>query len=108
MKQQKIPPPSQNEWHRIPFDIKIYIALRLFIAVEWTILSEKILKFLYRVDLWLFPPLAFISTYIMTSKYFPPHTIKTFAVLSTAFMFSTLTLFLIRPPKRKQFHWIKE
>jgi hypothetical protein len=60
------------------------------------------------VDLWLLPPLAFVSTYLVASKYFPSHPIKIFAVLSTAFMFSTLNLFLLRPRKwKKTAHWVK-
>ena len=86
--------PWQRKWLRIQGEV-IYVAVRL-------------MKFFYRVDLWLFPPLAFISTYLVTSKYFPAHPIKIFAVLSTAFMFLTLTLFLIRPRKWKRTaHWIK-
>lgn len=86
--------PWQRKWLRLQGEV-IYV----FVIF---------LHFIYRVDLWLFPPLAFISTYIVTTKYFPEHPVKLYAVLSTAFMFSTLTLFLIRPPKRRQYHWIKE
>lgn len=73
-------------------------------------IRHQLLKLLYRVDLWLFPPLAFLSTFLATSKYFPSHQIKLFAVLSTAFMFSTLTLFLLRPRKwkwKRIAHWVK-
>jgi len=86
----------------------MYIALRLFIAVELPRQKERILKFLYRVDLWFFPPLAFTSAYLLTSKNFPEHPIKIFGVLATAFMFSTLTLFLLRPKRwKKTSHWVR-
>lgn len=71
-------------------------------------IRHKILNGLYRVDLWLFPPLVFYSTYLLTSNNFPPHPIKIFAILSTAFMFATLTLFLLRPRKLVRiFRWVK-
>lgn len=86
--------PWQRKWLRIQGEV-IY-GFMIFINI------------LYRMDLWLFPPLAFFSAYIITSKYFPPHPIKIFAVLSTAFMFSTLNLFLLRPRKWKRIvHWVK-
>lgn len=108
MKRQKTLPISQNDWDYLPLDIQLYITAKIFLAVEFPRLTEMVLNLFYRVDLWLFPPLAFTSTYFLTARYFPAHPIKIFAVLSTAFMFSTLTLFLIRPPKRRQYHWIKE
>jgi hypothetical protein len=68
----------------------------------------KITKLIYRVDLWLLPPLAFYSTFITAQRFFPPHPISDVAVLSTAFMAMTLTLFLIRPRKWKRIaHWVK-
>ena len=108
MKPQKPNPPNQNDWERLPFDMQLYITARIFLAVEFPRIAESILKFLYRVDLWFFPPLAFLSTCLVTSKYFPPHPIKIFAILSTAFMFSTLNLFLLRPRKWKRTaYWVK-
>lgn len=107
MKSEKSKLPSPDDWKKIPLDMQLYIVLRLFIAVQLPQISESIVKHLRRIDLWLFPPLAFISTYFATTNHFPQHPIKIIVVLSCAFMFATLTLFLIRPKRRKNFHWVK-
>jgi hypothetical protein len=107
MKPLKIDPPNQSDWGKLPIDIKFYIAMRLFFAIDAPRLSDNILRFLYRVDLWLFPPLAFYSVYLLTTRDFPEHPIKMVAVLATSFMAATLTLFLIRPPKRRPYHVLK-
>ena len=108
MKQQKPLPPNRNDWKGLPLDYRIYVALRIFFIVQWPQINKIALYFLNRVDLWFFPPLAFLSTYLVTSRYFPLHPIKIFAVLATAFMASTLTLFLIRPRRwKKTRHWVK-
>jgi hypothetical protein len=86
----------------MPWDVQLYLAVRIFFNADFPRLSDKFLTLLRRADLWLFPPSAFISAYITTTKFFPPHPIKIIAVLATAFMFATLTLFLIRPARRKQ------
>ncbi len=67
---------------------------------------RKVLNNLYRSDLWLFPPLSFLSTYKATSRFFPVHPIAFDAIMATSFMAATLTLFLIRPPKKLQAHWV--
>ena len=99
MKAQKTPPPNENDWDHLPIDIQLYIAARIFLAVDLP-------SILYRVDLWFFPPLAFFATYNLALRYFPPHPITTCAILATAFMAATLTLFLLRPPKRMHAHWV--
>lgn len=108
MKPEKSKPPSHNDWQKIPLDMQLYIVLRLFIAIQLSHLAQITLKYLSRIDLWLFPPLAFISTYITTNNHFPTHPMKIHAVLSCAFMFATLTLLLIRPKQRKQVHWVRD
>lgn len=85
--------PQQRKWLRIQGEVFYTVAI--------------ITNFLSRIDLWLFPPLAFITTYFATTNQFPAHPIKMYVVLSCAFMFATLTLFLIRPKRRKVFHWVK-
>jgi hypothetical protein len=100
MKRQKIQKPNLDEWQRLPFEIKAYIVFRLFIAVDLP-------RILHRVDLWLFPPAIFFSAYLASNNNFPPHPIKMLAVLSTAFMAATLALFLLRPARRLQVHWVR-
>lgn len=82
---------SQRKWLRFQGEI-IYVCMH-------------IVEFLYRADLWLFPPFAFLATYFVAQRRFPEHIMKPYAILSVAFMSATLTLFLIRPPKR-QIHWL--
>ena len=80
----------------------------LLIQCEVVYAAVKIIKLIYRVDLWLLPPLAFYSTYITAQRNFPAHPISDMAVLSTAFMAMTLTLFLIRPRKwMRVAHWVR-
>lgn len=100
---QRQEPPKYNDWKQIHPLIQIYIALRVFVAVDLP-------RHIYRVDLWLFPPGMFYATYILATKNFPEHPIKMIAVLSTAFMFGALSLLLIRPRKlkwKKIAHWVK-
>jgi hypothetical protein len=108
MKRQTLPPPNPNDWDQLPIDVQIYIAWRIFVTADLPRLIESTLSFLNRVDLWLFPPSVFYSVYLTTMKNFPPHPIKIFAVLATAFMSATLTLFLIRPTKHKPAPLLKE
>lgn len=72
-------------------------------------LLDIITNFLSRVDLWLFPPLMFTAVYITAHNNMPTHPMKIHAVLACAFMFATLTLFLIRPKRRRvNVHWVKD
>lgn len=73
---------------------------------EFFYVLANVLDFLYRVDLWLFPPLAFIGNYFAMLKLFPPHPMKYIAILASSFMSATLTLFILHPPKRLQYHWV--
>jgi hypothetical protein len=104
MNYRKTPPPNQNEWERAPIDIKLYIALRLFLAIIYPSIEKIALQVLHRVDLWLFPPAAFFAAYNLAIRNFPDHPIKMIAVLSTAFMCAALVLMIIRPRNIK---WIK-
>lgn len=77
-----------------------YVRLRQF--------RHKIIKFFNRVDLWLFPPVAFFADFFWMKRIFPAHPITEVAILSTAFMAMTLTLFLLRPRKWKRTaHWVR-
>lgn len=104
MNYRKTPPPNPNEWDRAPIDIKLYIALRLFIAIIHPPIEKFALLVLHRVDLWLFPPAAFFAAYNLAIQNFPDHPIKMIAVLSTAFMCAALVLMIIRP---RRIHWVK-
>ena len=91
------------------FRIQVYIALRVFHKGHWPILRTAILKYLVRVDLWLFPPLAFIACYKAISQIVPAqHPMAFVTIMATSFMGATLTLFLLRPPKKKSAHWINK
>lgn len=80
---------------------------RVLLRVRLHRLRHEILRALYRVDLWLFPPLSFSSSYLALSRFFPHHPIRLFALLASSFMASTLTLLMLRPPKRVYVaHWI--
>lgn len=91
---------------RALFVLLVVLTLRARRRINNSFLAA--INWLYYCELFIFPPLAFSSTFLATSKYFPPHPIRIFAVLSTAFMFSTLTLFLLRPRKWKRTaHWVR-
>lgn len=70
------------------------------------IFISTIANWLYVRELYIFPPLAFISNYFALLKLFPPHPMSQIAVIASSFMSATLTLFMLRPPKRFQAHWI--
>ena len=66
------------------------------------------INWLYYRELYIFPPVAFIADYTWMSRIFPPHPVSEMAILSTAFMSMTLTLFMLRPRKwKKTAHWVK-
>lgn len=69
--------------------------------------QRRTLNIIKRVDLWLFPSMAFASNYHVLTNFFPGHPVKLFAILASSFMSATLTLFIIRPPKRRSpGHWV--
>lgn len=71
-----------------------------YVRFRW--MRHKVMNILGRVDLWFFPPLAFISGYKAISLIVPAgHPMAFFAIMATSFMCATLTLFLLRPIKRK-------
>ncbi len=84
--------PWQRKWLRLQGEAAYYFML----GIDW----------LYYRELYIFPPLAFIADYIWMKTIFPDHPMTQFAILATAFMSATLTLFILRPPKRKRIHWI--
>lgn len=66
---------------------------------------HKMLNVLRRVDLWLFPPLAFVSSYKAISQIIPAqHPMAFNAVMTTSFMCATLTLLLLRPLNKSRKH----
>ena len=77
-----------------------------YTRVKW--MRHNLLSILYRIDLWLLPPLSFFATYKAISHVIPTHPIAFYAIMSSSFMAATLTLFLIRPVSKKSAHWIKE
>jgi hypothetical protein len=90
---------------------------RIYIAIAWLIYcrvnraSIRFLKqcfeWLYYRELYLFPPLAFVADYSWMKQVFPNHPISELGIVSSAFMTMTLTLFILRPPKRVKAHWVK-
>lgn len=66
------------------------------------LIRHKMLNILRRVDLWLFPPLAFISSYKAISQIIPAqHPMAFNTIMATSFMCATLTLLLLRPQNKK-------
>jgi uncharacterized membrane protein YhdT len=69
---------------------------------------QTVAKWLYVHELYIFPPVAFIADYAWMKRIFPEHPFTEMAVLATAFMSMTMTLFLLRPRKWKMAaHWVK-
>jgi hypothetical protein len=78
-----------------------------YVRLRW--IRHKTLSGLRRVDLWLFPPAAFIACYKAISLIVPAqHPMAFITILGTSFMGATLTLLLIRPPKKRTAHWINQ
>lgn len=64
-------------------------------------------EWIYRFELLVFPPAAFASNFYVLSNFFPTHPIRMFAILASSFMSATLTLLLLRPPKKRfPGHWV--
>lgn len=91
--------------------VKIVLLVLVF---AWLFLRRGILQvvkvsdeWLYRFELLVFPPAAFASNFYLLSRYFPAHPIRMFALLASSFMSATLTLLLLRPPKKRfPGHWV--
>lgn len=105
MKSRKPAPPNQNEWQRLPIDVKLYVVLRIFIAVIYPQLEKAAMTIISRVDFWLFPSAAFFAAYNLAIHNIPDHPIKTLVVLGTATMCASFVLLVIRP--RRRVHWVK-
>lgn len=69
--------------------------------------SLRLSASLRALDMYLFPPAVFASNYYAVDALFPQHPIRMIGVLASAFMSTALTLFVLRPP-RKRFpaHWV--
>jgi len=69
--------------------------------------SMRLAALLHILDMYLFPPLVFASNYYAVDTLFPQHPIRMIGVLASAFMSTTLTLFVLRPPKKRfPGHWV--
>ena len=69
--------------------------------------SVRLASLLHILDVYLFPPLVFVSNFYAVNRLFPPHPVRMIGVLASAFMSTTLTLFVLRPPKRRfPGHWV--
>lgn len=105
MKLRKLAPPNQNEWQRLPIDVKLYVVLRIFIAVIYPQLEKAVMTIINRVDFWLFPSAAFFAAYNLATQNIPDHPIKTVVVFGTATMCASFVLLIIRP--RRRLHWVR-
>jgi hypothetical protein len=101
-------PPNPKEWNSLPISTQVYIVWQLFKKAHLPVLKTTILKYLIRIDLWLFPPLAFIACYKAVSLLFPSnHPMTYLAIPGTAIMFTAFAMLLLRPPQKRIAHWIK-
>lgn len=105
MKSRKPIPPSQNEWQRLPFDVKLFVVLNIFIAVIYPQLEKTAMIIFRRVDLWLFPPASFLAAYNLAIQNIPDHPIKMVVVFGTATMCASFVMLVIRP--RRRLHWVR-
>lgn len=84
--------------------------LRALLAVGFLLMrriSLRLSALLHMLDLYLFPPLVFASNFYAVDTLFPAHPVRLIGVLASAFMSTTLTLFVLRPPKpRYPGHWV--
>ncbi len=106
---QKPNPPSYKEWKNLPIETKLYIGWITFKSTQWKKIEKKITEKIQRVDLWLFPPLAFIGCYKAISQIIPSeHPMAFNTTMATGLMCATLTLFILRPKSKKLAHWINQ
>lgn len=69
------------------------------VRLRW--IHHKMLGVLRRVDLWLFPPLAFVSSYKAISQIIPAqHPMAFNAIMATSFMCTVLTILILRPIRK--------
>ena len=93
---------------RVLFVLLVVMALHARHKIRNSFLAA--INWLYYFELFIFPPLAFLADYFWMKRIFPIHPISELAILSTAFMAMTLTLFLLRPRKwkwKRTAHWVK-
>jgi hypothetical protein len=98
MTQKHNPPPSHEDWNFLPLPVQVYLVWHVFFKAHLPKTNNAILKYIKRVDLWLFPPAAFIACYKAISQIIPAqHPMAYITNLGTSFMSATLTLLLLRP-----------
>lgn len=86
-------PPDPDQWASLPVLVQLYIVSRVW----WTLFALRSMR---RVDLWVYPPLAFFSAFKAMSRFVPEeHPMALVTVLSTSFMAATLALFILRPAR---------
>lgn len=108
MEEKQNKPPSHEEWKLLPLAIKIYIGWIIFRSTHWKKIEEIFIRKIRRIDLWLFPPLAFFGAYKSMMQIVPlEHPMALITVLATSFMCSVLIQLILRPVAKKKFHWIK-
>lgn len=95
--------PSQSDLERAPIDVQLYLAGLIFFSVTLPNLIQ-------RIEMWVFPPAIFCLTFLLARRGIPAdHPIALWAALAISFMALTLTLFMLRPPKKveRPDPWIK-
>ena len=108
MKQKLNQPPNTKEWRSLPFYIKVYIGWIIFKSAHWKPFEKSFVKKIQRIDLWFIPPLTMIGTFTSISKIVPKnHPMAFITSMATSLMGMTLSLFIIRPPKKKTAHWVQ-
>ena len=106
MEQNLNKPPKPENWNSLPIPIKIYIGWIIFRSVHWTKIEKILVENIQRIDIWLFPPLAFFGAYKSMIKIVPEgHPMALVTVLGTCFMCVVLVQLIVRP--RKIFSWIR-
>lgn len=83
----------------------------LVLRARWMVWDafKPIINWVYVRELYIFPPLAFASNYFAQQHYFPDHPIRQMGLLASSFMSATLTLLILRPPKKRfPGHWVGE
>lgn len=100
MEKKQNTPPSLDDWNLLPLPIKLYIGWIIFKSVHWIKIEEVFIKRIRRIDLWLFPPLAFYGAYKSMMQIVPmDHPMALVTVLGSCFMSAVLVQLVVRPRK---------
>jgi len=103
MEQKQNTPPSHNDWKLLPLPIKLYIGWIIFRSTQWKNIENIFVKRIRRIDLWLFPPLAFFGAYKSMLQVVPlGHPMGMNTVLASSFMCAVLVQLIIRPAKKRE------